>query len=245
MRLRGLSPNILKILAIFAVGTVIGWILRRSIYNVLLASAPSGLGAELGRVGADNQLVVNVQLTLFVALALTVPVLLYQGWMTLLSVREASEQRGVRTLLVVASSLFVGGIIFAYFAVLPVGARLFSTLSMWDAGSYQQLAQGVHAGTYLGFLQTLLLGFGLVFYIPAAAYIASRLDLISVRRLARYRILVLVAVLILFVIGVQSMTLLGGALALVAMYLMYELSIVISRYVSSRSELHPDSTAAS
>ena len=123
-----------------------------------------------------------------------------------------------------ASSLFLAGVAFGYFVVLPIGLHF---LINWDETRYHAIITG---NDYLPFVTRFLLAFGIVFEFPAATYVGAKLELIDAPFLKKYRRHAIVI-----------NTVLAAALTPgqdpFSMILMYELSIIIARYVNPVSEV--------
>jgi sec-independent protein translocase protein TatC len=130
------------------------------------------------------------------------------------------------TIIALASSLFLAGIAFGYFVVLPIGINF---LLGWDQSRYELI---ITPTNYLAFVTRFLLAFGIVFELPAATYVGAKLGLITAPTLKKYRrhsILVnaLLAAALTPTPDPFSMVLMMGP-----MVLMYELSIIIAGYVN-------------
>ena len=88
---------------------------------------------------------------------------------------------------VLTTVLFVGGVVFAYFLVLPVGLEF---LIGYGAEDFDQILQ---AERYLSFVSMFLLAFGLVFELPLVMLLlawARVVDHIKMRKMRRYAIVV-------------------------------------------------------
>ena len=129
-------------------------------------------------------------------------------------------------LITLASSLFVAGIAFGYFFVLPVGVQF---LLGWDTSRYIPI---ITPTNYLAFVTRFLLACGIVFELPAATYVGAKLELIDASLLKRYRRHAIVANTILAAALTPTPDPFSMILLAIPMIFMYELSIVIARYVN-------------
>jgi sec-independent protein translocase protein TatC len=82
-----------------------------------------------------------------------------------------------------------------------------------------------------------LLAFGIVFEFPAATYVGAKLELVDAPLLKRYRRHAIVANFILAAALTPGQDPLSMILMAVPMVVMYELSIIIARYVNPVSEV--------
>ena len=129
------------------------------------------------------------------------------------------------------SSLFLAGVAFGYFVVLPLGIDF---LLGWGGDRYEQI---IVSDKYLAFVTRFLLAFGIVFEFPAATYVGAKLELVDAPFLRRYRRHAIVINFILAAALTPGQDPLSMILMAVPMVLMYELSIIIARYVNPVSEV--------
>src|ERR671933_57500 len=223
-----LRSRIIKIgIAFFAVA-VVAWFFREQIFFILLA--PSGL-EKLNFTGPASALITDVKLTLYVAFLLTIPILLYQAWAFVAPAVGEMGRAFTYILISLASSLFLAGVAFGYFAVLPVGLNF---LINWDDTRYHEIITG---NDYLPFVTRFLLAFGIVFELPAATYVGAKLELVDAPFLKKYRRHAIVINTILAAALTPGQDPFSMILMAVPMILMYELSIIIARYVNPVSEV--------
>jgi sec-independent protein translocase protein TatC len=121
---------------------------------------------------------------------------------------------------ITSSLLFVGGALFGYYVVFPIGFRFlvgFSTENIRALPSLQ---------LYLSFCLKLLLGFGLVFELPVLAYFLGRVGIINSRLMAKNR---RIAILLIFIIAalITPPDVVSQILLAVPLYLLFEGSILI------------------
>ncbi len=210
----GIAFVVVAIAAGFFVEYIFYWLLR-----------PSGL-TELAFLGPAQGLLTDVKLVLFSAFLLTLPVLIYQAWMFVAPAVGEVGRISTYVLVTLSSALFLGGVAFGYYLVLPTGLHF---LLGYAPDRYEEV---ITADTYLPFVTRFLLAFGLIFELPAATLVGARLGLITAPMLKRYwrHALVVGAVLAAALTpGQDPFSMIFMALPL---YLMYGLSIVIARFVN-------------
>jgi sec-independent protein translocase protein TatC len=209
-----LRSRIIKVGVAFLAVAVVAWFFRPQIFDFLLAPAPS-LKGQLNVTAPTEALITDVKLTLYTAFLFTIPVLLYQTW----------------AFVALASALFLAGVAFGYFVVLPLGIDF---LLGWGGDRYEQI---IVSDKYLAFVTRFLLAFGIVFEFPAATYVGAKLELVDAPLLKRYRRHAIVLNFILAAALTPGQDPLSMILMAVPMVVMYELSIVIARYVNPVSEV--------
>ncbi|MDF2702707.1 MAG: Sec-independent protein translocase TatC [Rubrobacteraceae bacterium] len=225
-----LRSRIIKVGVAFLAVAFVAWFFRPEIFNFLLAPAPS-LKGELNVTAPTEALITDVKLTLYTAFLFTIPVLLYQAWAFVAPAVGDVGRAFTYILIALASSLFLAGVAFGYFVVLPLGIDF---LLGWGGDRYEQI---IVSDKYLAFVTRFLLAFGIVFEFPAATYVGAKLELVDAPFLRRYRRHAIVINFILAAALTPGQDPLSMILMAVPMVLMYELSIMIARYVNPVSEV--------
>ena len=225
-----LRSRIIKVGVAFLAVAVVAWFFRPEIFNFLLAPAPS-LKGELNVTAPTEALITDVKLTLYTAFLFTIPVLLYQMWAFIAPAVGDVGRAFTYVLITLASSLFLAGVAFGYFVVLPLGIDF---LLGWGGDRYEQI---IVSDKYLAFVTRFLLAFGIVFEFPAATYVGAKLELVDAPLLKRYRRHAIVLNFILAAALTPGQDPLSMILMAVPMVVMYEVSIIIARYVNPVSEV--------
>jgi sec-independent protein translocase protein TatC len=171
----------------------------------------------------------SVKVAIFAALALALPVLLYQLWSFLAPAFEEHTQRVVSTFVVLATGLFAGGVAFGYFIVLP---RAIGFLTSYDTDLYEIQ---IRASYYFSFVTFGLFGMGLIFELPIFILALVRLRILTADKLRRNRRLgwflaVLGAVLL------PTVDLVSLFFETIPILLLFELSIWLSVLMEKRWE---------
>jgi sec-independent protein translocase protein TatC len=177
-------------------------------------------------LGIGEPFTTTLTVTLFFALIVSLPVILYELYGFILPALSPNERRIAVPLLAAIPFLFVVGVAFGYFVVLPAAVRFFQN---FNSGEFNVLVQ---ANQYYKFAATVLLAMGLVFQVPVAILAATRLGIVTPRQLRknrRYAILACAAVAA-FLPG-DAITLI---LETVPLYVLYEASILLAAIVGRR-----------
>jgi len=225
-----LRSRIIKVAVVFFALSIIAWFFRKAIFDALLAPAPS-LDGTLNFTSVTAPLITDLKLSLFAAFLFTIPVLLYQGWAFIAPAVGDLGRTFTYILITLASCLFLAGVAFGYFVVLPIGIDF---LLEWDDDRYQEIITGE---TYLPFVTRFLLAFGIVFEFPAATYVGAKLQLVDAPLLKKYRKHAIVLNTVLAAALTPGQDPFSMVLMAIPMVVMYELSIIIARYVNPMTEV--------
>jgi sec-independent protein translocase protein TatC len=226
-----LRSRIIKVGIAFLGVSVVAWFFRVRIFDWLLAPAGGALQGKLNVTGVTEQLFTDMKLALYVGFLLTIPVLLYQVWAFVAPAVGDMGRAFTYTIISMASALFIAGVAFGYFIVLPVGTQF---LLGWDTERFDPI---ITAQSYLPFVTRFLLAFGIVFEFPAATYVAAKLELVDASLLKRYRKHAIVLNTVLAAALTPGQDPYSMILMAVPMIVMYEVSIIIARYVNPTTEV--------
>src|ERR687894_614459 len=115
---------------------------------------------DLVTLGVTEPFTTSVKVSFYAALAIALPVLLWQLWSFLAPAMEEHTQRIVSAFVALGTALFVGGAAFAYLIVLP---RAVPFLVEFDEAIYDTQ---VRASYYFSFVTLVLFGLGIMFELP-------------------------------------------------------------------------------
>jgi sec-independent protein translocase protein TatC len=226
-----LRSRIIKVGVAFVLAATVAWFFREQVFELLLEPAGNRLEGRLYVTSVAEQFINDLKLALYVAFVVTIPIFLYQAWAFVAPAVGEMSRAFTYILITLASSLFIAGIAFGYFFVLPVGVQF---LLGWAPDRYETI---ITPTNYLAFVTRFLLACGIVFELPAATYVGAKLELIDASLLKRYRRHAIVANTILAAALTPTPDPFSMILLAVPMILMYELSIVIARYVNPTPEV--------
>ena len=177
---------------------------------------------QLITFGVTEPFTTTVTVATYGALILSLPILLYQLYAYILPAFSDRERRVVLPVLLAAPLLFLAGLAFAYFVVMPAAVNF-----LLDFNDGQFNIQ-VRARDYYSFFSMTMLAGGVVFQMPLAILAVTRLGIVSVAQLRanrRYAYLG-IALLAAALPGVDPISMLIEMVPLLALY---ELSILLAR----------------
>jgi len=167
--------------------------------------------------------------TMFAALFLSMPVVLYQIWGFAAPGLYIKEKRFAVPLLLSSIVLFYCGTAFAYFVVFPLMFAFFTSAAPAGVAVMTDIA------SYLDFVLVLFFAFGLAFEVPIATVVLVWSGLTSVETLAKSRAYVFLGA---FVIGmlITPPDIISQTLLAVPVYLLYECGILLSKILTKKKE---------
>jgi sec-independent protein translocase protein TatC len=177
---------------------------------------------QLITFGVAEPFTTTLTVSAYGAIILSLPIILYQAYAYLLPAFSRQQQRTILPLLLLIPVLFIAGVAFGYYVVLPAATQFL--LNFNDS----QFNIQVRASEYYGFFAQTLIACGVVFQIPIGTLAVTRLGIVSVDQLRQNRRYAYLgcAVLAAALPGVDPITML---LETVPLIILYELSIVLAR----------------
>jgi sec-independent protein translocase protein TatC len=157
-------------LAFVALYAFNGWLLSLLLdplspdYRKLLALSPT------------EPFMVILKVVFGAAVLVTLPVLLYQLYAFVVPAVQVQTRRKMLAIVGGVSALFLGGVVFAYYLVLPVALQW---LLGFGEGDFQI---ALRADEYFSFALTMMLAGGIVFELPIAMLVLARMGLVSAQQ---------------------------------------------------------------
>jgi len=182
---------------------------------------------ELVTLGVVEPFTTAVKVSLATAVAVTLPILLYQLWAFLAPAIEERIQRTVAVFATFATVLFAGGVAFSYFVVLPRALQFLTSFND------DQFDVQIRASYYFSFVTVTLLATGLAFQMPIFILALVRIRVLTAERLRRNRRMGMLGMLV-FAILLPTVDPVSLALEVIPLFLLFELSIWLSTYMEKR-----------
>lgn len=210
------SRIIISLLTVVA-ALVVTWIFRDTIIGWLNRPLPEAKRQPL-TFNPLEAFSTSFMVAFYAAVAIALPVLLWQLWSFLAPAFEEPSQAVVVRLVFAATGLFAGGMAFAYWVALPAAIPF---LLNFDSDLYNNQ---IRAGPYYSFAATSIFGLGLLFELPIVILGLVRLGILSSATLRRNR---RIGVGLCIVAGVllPGVDFVSTAIQTIPILLLFELSI--------------------
>ncbi len=185
---------------------------------------------------ADERLIVTtaiesftllITVSLYSAIAFSMPFLLLQLWGFIAPALYQHERRYVTPFILLSSISFILGAAFGYYILFPPAVRYLLGL-----GSNFNLM--LRATDYFDFITLLMLGMGVVFQMPAISYVLARIGLITARMLVRGWKIAIIVILIVAAVVSPTPDALNMMLFATPMMLLYLISIFVAWFFGKK-----------
>ena len=191
-------------------------------------ATPRGSPKRPVTLGVGEPLTATLVVAGYAALLISLPLLLYQLYAFVLPAFSPTERQVALPLMVMVPFLFISGVVFAYFLVLPAAVDF---LQNFNDDNYDVLLQ---AREYYKFAVLVLGGMGLLFQLPVLILAVTRMGILTttqLRKNRRYAILV-IAIVAALLPGGDPVTML---LMMFPILFLYEGSILLASLLDRRA----------
>ncbi|OOR98238.1 twin arginine-targeting protein translocase TatC [Haemophilus paracuniculus] len=222
-----LLKAVICVLVVFAL--LVYW--SNDIYTLLatplLERLPSGSSMIATNVAAP--FFTPIKLTMVASIFLSVPFILYQIWAFVAPALYKHEKRLVYPLLISSTLLFYIGVAFAYYVVFPL---VFGFLT---STAPEGVAMATDISSYLDFVLTIFLAFGICFEVPVAIVLLCWSGITTADDLRAKRPYIIVAA---FVIGMllTPPDIFSQTLLAIPMCLLFEVGLFCARFYQPKDD---------
>ena len=221
-----LRTRIIVCLAVLAVA--VGLCFWQNHLLLEVVNGPLPAGKEPITLSPAEPFLTTFKLSMYAGIILALPIVLYQIYAFVLPAFSPRERQIAVPAMLGVPFLFIGGVVFGYFMVLPPAIRF---LQNFNTDSFDVLIQ---AQPYYKFVIMLLAAMGLLFQIPVGILALTRVGIVTTRQLRknrRYAILA-IAVIAMLLPGQDPVTM---TMMMVPMYVLFEGSILLSWLMDRRA----------
>jgi len=172
-----------------------------------------------------GQFKAHILVSFVIGLMIAFPYLTYQIWGFVKPALGKRQITNINFTLFAISILFAIGVLFGYFIIIPLTINFLSTYEISSAITNQ-----ISFSSYLSIITGIALATGLVFELPVMIYFLSKIGIVTPQLLRKYR---KHAVVVFFILSgiITPPDVFSQVLVAIPLYLLYEISIIISKKV--------------
>ena len=225
-----LRSRLLKIVIGLVVSIVVFLPFSNELYTwlaqPLLKQMPAG--THMIATAVTTPFLVPMKVATLVGIVASLPYTLYQAWAFVAPGLYEHERRFIGPLIVASTALFLMGMSFAYFFVFPV---LFGFVA---TSAPQGVSVMTDIGSYLDFVTTMFVSFGVAFEVPIAVLLLVKFNLVKVSALKEARSYVIVGA---FIIGaiLTPPDVISQVVLAVPLWLLYEAGVLVAQFVEPKT----------
>lgn len=176
-----------------------------------------------------GQFTLQMNSSLIIGIVLGFPYLLWEIWRFVKPALHENERKSASGFVAYATLLFVLGILFGYYIIAPLSVNF---LANYTVSEY--IVNTITIDSYLSTVATLTLGTGIVFELPILIYILSKLGIMTPKFMRNSRRYATVIILIIAAVVTPTPDLFTMFTVSVPLFLLYEISIIVSGKVERK-----------
>lgn len=239
--------HIIRALAGILIVAIIAFIFKDIVFDkiILLPRTPefitNRLLCELGRIVHINKLCINarplqvisikmagqfsmhIMVSLIAGFVISFPYVFFEFWRFVVPALYSKEKQHARGAVFYSSMLFLLGVLFGYFIIVPLSVQFLGTYSVSE-----QVTNQINLISYVSTIASVVLAAGIVFELPILVYFLSKVGLVTPSFLKKYRRHSLVLILALAAI-ITPPDIFSQILVSLPLIVLYEVGIGISR----------------
>jgi len=220
--LRELRQRLIKSIIAIAIASAIAFIFYEWIFYIL--KLPTA-GLSLVYIEMTEMLGTIMKVCLIAGVILAMPYLVFQGIMFVSPALTPKEKRYVYFILPWIALMFMGGVVFGYFVLVPPATRFLISFGSNIA------SPEIRVGNYISVVARLLLAIGMVFEMPVITTFLARLGVLKPKWLSDHRRAAVIVAFILAAIITPTFDPINQSLVAIPLIVLYEMSIWLARLV--------------
>jgi sec-independent protein translocase protein TatC len=183
---------------------------------------------KLINLDLGGQFSMHITVSIFAGIILAFPFIIFEFWKFIRPALKPSERKYSVKLVFFTSILFLFGVLFGYYLIIPLSLDFFGT---YEVSS--QIENTFNVSTYISTLTMISLSSGIIFELPIIMYFLSKIGMVTPDFLRKYRRHSIVIIFIVAAI-ITPPDIFSQIMVSIPLIFLYEFSIVISKSVWKR-----------
>jgi sec-independent protein translocase protein TatC len=190
-------------------------------------------GVQINFINTElaGQFMMHIKISLLTGLICAFPFIIWELWRFVKPGLYETESRYTEGIVLVTSMLFLVGVAFSYFILVPFSVNFFATYTISES-----VTNMFTVTDYISFLTIFLLSCGLIFELPMIVYFLSKIGILTPSFMRNYRRHSVVVLLITAAVITPTSDVGTLMLVFLPLYFLYEISIFISAAVERNRE---------
>lgn len=224
-----LRMRLIRILLVLLVGMGVGFVIAIPLIDYL-KEAPPANGMAWNVFSPWDALRIYMSIAFLIGFAIALPWALYQVWQFCKPGLQVNEQRATLVYLPGSFLLFLVGISFAYFIIVPMAYRFTSLIA-----SRMDLVETYGVVQYFSFMFNILIPVTLLFQLPIVVMFLTRLRVLNPMRMRKLRKISYFALVVIATM-ITPPDFVTPILVVLPLFALYELSVYLSRRIYRKQQ---------
>lgn len=181
-------------------------------------------------INMAGQFMTHMYISFMAGVVLAAPYIIYEFWKFVEPALYEHEKKNSGGTVIVCSLLFLFGVVFSYFLIVPLALNFFGSYNVSS-----DVANQISLNSYISTVVTVTISIGVVFELPVIIFFLTKAGLISIDFLKKNRKYMLVIILILSAI-ITPPDVFSQVMVTVPLMILYEFSIFMAKRALKNSE---------
>jgi len=188
----------------------------------------SKMHLEIINIKMSGQFLTHIYISVVAGFILAFPYVLWEIWRFVQPAMHENERKYSRGGLLISTLLFLIGIVFSYFLIVPLMVNFLGNYSV-----SQDVLNRISLSSYISSVVSVTFAVGVVFELPILVYFLTKIGIVTPDFLKKNRKYMIVVLLIVSAI-ITPPDMFSQVLVFVPLWALYELSILVSKRVHKR-----------
>ncbi|MCD4698695.1 MAG: twin-arginine translocase subunit TatC [Bacteroidales bacterium] len=188
------------------------------------------LNLSMQNINMSGQFMTHMYVSLIAGLIIAAPYVIWELWRFIMPALKPNEKKYSGGAVFVSSALFLLGVLFAYYLIVPLTINFLGTYQV-----SQSVPNQIHLNSYISTVVSVTLAVGIVFELPILVYFLTKVGILTPTFMQKNRKIMFVIVLVLSAI-ITPPDVFSQILVCIPLIGLYELSIKISEKVHKQRE---------
>ena len=211
------------------VGSLVCWIFVDFLVDDVLLLPARRVGVQLQNLKPFGQLMLYFEVAMVGGLIISLPNVFYQLWKFISPALKKTERRYISAIVGFSTLCFLLGIVFAYFVMLPYSLKFAAQFGSANIKNVFAIDE------YMTIILSIMLVAGLVFELPMVSFFLTKLGILTPQFMRKYRRHAIVGIFIAAAFLSPGTDPISMIILAVPLLLLYEISIIISKYSRKKS----------
>jgi sec-independent protein translocase protein TatC len=198
------------------------------------------LNFKLQLIGMGDAFTMSMTSAAIAGLIFAFPYAFWEIWRFIKPGLKASERRSARGAVFYVTFLFFAGVLFGYYVVSPLAINFLANYTLDES-----IINEFSLASYISLVATLTLACGIAFQLPIVVFVLSKVGVLTPAFMREYRKHSMIVILIVAAIITPSPDIYSQILVAIPLFLLFEISILVSAKVEREKLREEQSLAAS
>ncbi len=185
---------------------------------------------DIININLSGQFTTHMYISMFAGLIVAAPYVIWEIWRFIRPALYENERKHSRGAVIVMSLLFILGVLFSYYLIVPLTLNFFGTYQVSESVNNQ-----IALTSYISTVVSVTFSLGVVFELPVFIYFLAKVGIITdtfLRKNRKYMVVILLTISAI----ITPPDIISQILVCIPLYGLYELSIIVAKRAGKDKE---------